>query len=109
MTTEKPSEHDIRFVLRHLRELDRRELLAAGCDLEALPARSLAGSVFCFCAVDGAYLPQAVWGMMEQRKGVGTGFAFGTRHWGKALPAIMKNIKRFVLPFLHTHGYHRVE
>ena len=109
MIVETPSERDIRFVLQHLRELDRRELLATGCVLEELPARILHGSVFAFCAVDDGMMPQAVWGLMAQRQGVGTGFAFGTKHWGKALPAILKNIRRFVLPFLVQQGFHRVE
>jgi hypothetical protein len=47
--------------------------------------------------------------MMPSRKGVGAGFAFGTDHWGKALPAMMRHIRDFVLPFLLKHGYHRVE
>jgi len=109
MRAEKPTERDIRFVLENLRELDKRELLATGCDLEALPSIIMQNAVFCFVAVDEGYMPQAVWGMMAQRHGVGTGFAFGTRHWGKALSAVLKNIKRFVLPFLVQQGYHRVE
>jgi hypothetical protein len=109
MRTEQPTVRDIQFVLENLRELDKRELLATGVDLDVLPFIILQNSVFCFCAVDAGYMPHAVWGMMVQRKGVGTGFAFGTQHWGKALVPIVKNIRRFVLPFLLTQGYHRVE
>lgn len=105
---DKPSEMDIEFVLDNLRELDRRELAATGCALKDLPRIIVAGSVFAFCAVDGI-LPQAVWGLMPTRNGVGTGFAFGTRHWGKALPAMLRNIRRFVLPLLLRQDFHRVE
>jgi hypothetical protein len=93
----------------NLRELDRRELLATGCVLDELPARVMHGSEFVFVAVDEWQIPQAIWGLMTQRKGVGTGFAFGTDHWGRALPAIMRNIRRFVLPYLLQSGIHRVE
>lgn len=109
MIVERPTERDIWFVLQNLRELDLRELTATGCQLEQLPARIVQESVFAFVAVDDTYMPHAVWGMMAQRQGVGTGFAFGTQHWGKALPAILRNIKRFVLPFLLQQGFHRVE
>ena len=109
MFVDTPTERDLRFVLENLRELDKRELLATGCVLEQLPQIILANNVFCFCAVDASMMPHAVWGLMAQRKGVGTGFAFGTKHWGRALPVMMKNIKRWVLPFLLQKGYHRVE
>jgi len=110
MIVQPPSEQDIRFVADNMRELDRRELTATGCDFDTLPQRILAGSVFVFCAYDDFMLPQAVWGLqVGARKGIGHGFAFGTRHWGKALPQIVKNIQRFVLPFLLQQGFHRVE
>lgn len=109
MRSEHATEQDIRFVLENLREIDRRELTAAGCDFEMLPFIILQNSVFCFCAVDESLMPQAVWGMMAQRKGVGTGFAFGTQHWSRALLPMLKNIRGFVLRFLVMQGYHRVE
>jgi hypothetical protein len=109
MIVQQPTDMDIQFVVQNMRELDRRELLATGCDLDLLPFRILHGNVFCFVAVDGWHMPHAVWGMMHARKGVGVGFAFGTPSWGRALPAIVKNIRRFVLPFLLQNGYHRVE
>jgi hypothetical protein len=109
MTVRQPFEYDIRFVLTNLRELDRRELTATGCRLEQLPPFLLSASAFCFVAVDDYAMPQAVWGMVPTRKGVGNGYAFGTENWGKALPAIMRNIKGFVLPFLLQHNFHRIE
>jgi hypothetical protein len=110
MIVEQPTEQDIRFVVNNMRDLDRRELTATGCDFDALPQRILQGNVFCFCAVDDFMMPHAVWGLqVGARKGVGHGFAFGTKHWGKALPVVVKHIKGFVLPFLVQNGFHRVE
>jgi hypothetical protein len=109
MIVQRPSEQDVQFVLENLRDLDRRELTAAGANFDFLPMYVMAGSVFAFSAVDDLMMPHAIWGMMPSRKGVGAGFAFGTNYWGKALPAIMRNIRDFVLPFLLEHGYHRVE
>ena len=108
ITVKQPTEWDIRFVLHNMRDLDRRELTATGCALEELPKIILARSVFVFVAVDGT-IPHAVWGLMATRQGVGTGFAFGDKYWGKALPAIVRNIRRFVLPLLLRQNFHRVE
>jgi hypothetical protein len=108
ITVKQPTESDIRFVLHNMRELDRRELKATGCMLEELPRRILLGSVFVFVAVDGT-IPHAVWGLMATRNGVGTGFAFGDKYWGKALPAMLRNIRSFVLPLLLRQNFHRVE
>jgi len=109
MIVRQPSEQDIRFVVENMRELDRRELTAAGCNFDFLPLYVAASSAFTFCAVDDLELPHAIWGLMPARKGVGSGFAFGTDHWGKALPAMMRHIRDWVLPFLLQHGYHRVD
>ena len=109
MRVDRPSERDIKFVLSNLRELDRHELDATGCVFEQLPRLLLERSAFVFVAVDDFMMPQAIWGLMPTRHGVGNGYAFGTANWGRALPAIMRNIKRFVLPYLMQHGFHRVE
>jgi hypothetical protein len=110
MRVEHATVHDVRFVVQNMRELDRRELTATGCDFDTLPERIMAGSVFVFAAIDDFQMPHAIWGMQAGgRQGIGHGFAFGTRLWGKALPAILKNIKRFVLPFLLQQDFHRVE
>jgi hypothetical protein len=93
----------------NLREADKRELLAAGANLELLPVHIMIGSAFCFCAIDSLSIPHAIWGLMSARKGVGNAFAFGTKHWGKALPAIVRNVKRFALPLVLQNDYHRIE
>jgi hypothetical protein len=97
------------YVVEHLRDLDRRELAAMQCDLRSLPGHIISKNIFAFCALDRRNVPVAAWGMLEQRKGVGAGFAFGTDRWGKALPTIVHNMRGFVLPFLASNGYHRVE
>jgi hypothetical protein len=110
MKIERATVQDVRFVADNMRELDRRELTATGCDFATLPERVMAGSVFVFAAIDDFQMPHAIWGLqVGARQGIGHGFAFGTKHWGKALPAILKNIKDFVLPFLLQNGFHRVE
>jgi len=96
------------YVVQHLRDLDRRELAAMECDVCALPGHIIEKNVFAFCALDGK-VPVAAWGMLQQRRGVGSGFAFGTDRWGEALPTIVHNMRGFVLPFLVRSGYHRVE
>jgi len=109
MIVEKATERDVRFVVGHLRELDKRELLATGCVLAELPTRIAVDAAFAFVAIEDDWMPVAVWGLMSQRKGVGTGFAFGTERWGKALPAMMRHIRSWVLPCLLATGFHRVE
>lgn len=109
MIVEPATEQMLKFIVARLRDLDRREIIAAGLPVEALPARAMAYSAFAFCAVDGFGLPQAAWGFSPSRKGVGSGWAFGTNHWGKALPAILRHIRRFVIPWLLRNEIHRVE
>lgn len=109
MNIERPTMRQLRFVVQNMRELDRRELTATGADLDAMPGRILQSAAFVFTAVDDVGMPHAVWGLIRQRQGVGVGFAFGTKQWGRALPAVMRNIRHFVLPYLLTNNYHRVE
>lgn len=97
------------FVLDHLRELDARELQATGADLLRLPDHIMRYRIFVFCAYDFNDGPLSIWGMTRQRRGVGSGFAFGTDRWGKALPVMVRQIRNFVLPYLVTSGFHRVE
>jgi len=99
----------IRFVLDHLRERDLAELNACEMDLQRLPDHIMRARVFAFCAYDFSDGPVAIWGMVQRRKGVGGGFAFGTNRWGQALPMIARNIRHWVVPFLLEAGFHRVE
>ena len=99
----------IRSVLEQLREVDRRELEATGCDLVRLPDVIQRHKVFCFCAWEWAAGPVAIWGLTQQRQGVGAGFAFGTDLWGQALIPMIHHIRGWVLPFLRQSAFHRVE
>lgn len=101
-------EVSIRYVLENLRHEDECEMRASGVDMETLPHNLLRFAVFCLCAEDDGE-PVAIWGMAHRREGVGAGFAFGTDSWGRALLPMLRNIKGFILPFLHTLDYHRVE
>ena len=60
--------------------------------------------VFAFAACDWDYGPISIWGMAERRAGVGAGFAFGTDRWGMVLFPMLRQIRRFVLPFLRHQG-----
>ena len=96
-------------VLENLREADLTEMLATEANLERLPDVIMRRKVFAFCAVEYQFGPVAVWGMVQSRSGVGAGFAFGTDHWGVVVLPMVRQIRSFVLPFLHDSGYHRVE
>ena len=99
----------IRYVLQTMREIDAVEIEAAGVDVKSMPDTIMRLKVFCFAACDEVDGPIAIWGMIERRAGVGAGFAFGTRNWGKVVIPMIRQIRGFVIPFLRTEGYHRVE
>ena len=96
-------------VLENLRAEDLREMQAAGTDFEMLPVVIMRHKVFAFCAFDYDTGPIAIWGMVNRRRGVGAGFAFGTDQWHRAVVPMLRQIRGFVLPFLEDTGYHRVE
>ena len=99
----------IRAVLENLREDDMLELAACESDFGRLPEIIMRHRVFAFCAFDYVHGPIAVWGMTTRRRGVGAGFAFGTERWNMAVLPMLRQIRRFVLPFLFDNDYHRVE
>jgi hypothetical protein len=101
----------IRAALRHLRADDAAEMAACDIDLHRLPDVIVRHKVFAFaaCTYDVDDPVVAVWGMLPRRPGVGAGFAFGTDQWGLAVRPMLRQIRRFVLPFLRQNGYHRVE
>ncbi|WLB24961.1 hypothetical protein QIH85_24070 [Bradyrhizobium japonicum] len=99
----------IRFVIDHLRDLDAAEMVACEMDFARLPDQIMRARVFAFCACDFNDGPVAIWGMLQRRTGVGAGFAFGSSGWDKAATTIVRNIRRFVVPFLLANNYHRVE
>jgi len=99
----------IRWVLENIRDIDALEIAAAGVDVMHMPDILMRHKVFCFSACDEEIGPIAVWGMIERRQGVGAGFAFGTNDWRKAVLPMVRQIRGFVIPFLHSNGYHRVE
>lgn len=99
----------LRYLLHHLRDLDRYEMQACEADLRHMQHEIMRRKVFAFCATDLHHLPIAAWGMLRWRQGVGAGFAFGTDRWGEALLPMVKQIRLFVLPFLLHNGFHRVE
>jgi len=99
----------IRWVLENIRDIDALEIAAAGVDFTHMPDILMRHKVFCFTACDEDIGPIAVWGMIERRQGVGAGFAFGTDNWRKAVVPMVRQIRGYVIPFLHSNGYHRVE
>lgn len=99
----------IRYVLDNLRRMDAVEIAAGGAALGPLPDTLMRHKVFCYAACDDVAGPVAIWGMIERRAGVGAGFAFGTDLWYKAVIPMLRQIRGFVIPFLRSAGYHRVE
>ena len=98
----------IRAVLESLREDDLLEMTACDIDLDRLPDLIMRHKVFAFCAFDDDG-PIAIWGMTKRRHGVGAGFAFGTERWSQAVIPMLRQIRRFVFPFLIYSDFHRVE
>jgi hypothetical protein len=99
----------IRAILENLREDDMLEMAAVDIDFDKLPDIIMRHKVFAFCAYTMEHGPVAVWGMVQRRRGVGAGFAFGTERWGVVLLPMLRQIRHFVLPFLANSGFHRVE
>jgi hypothetical protein len=99
------------YIARHLRDLDYLELAAtspAGDPVTFLADRVLHNAAMAFTAsVDG--VPVSAWGLVPMWPGVGNAFAFGTDDWGKALLAMTRHVRRFMMPFLLENGYHRIE
>lgn len=99
------------YIARHLRDLDYLELAAtspSGDPVPYLADRVLKHSVLTFTALcDG--VPVAAWGLVPMWPGVGTAFAFGTDDWGKALLAMTRHVRGFMMKFLLENGYHRIE
>jgi hypothetical protein len=101
----------LNYIARHLRALDLQELAATsayGDPVPYLADRVLSNAVLAFTAhYDG--LPVSAWGMVPMWPGVGTAFAFGTDDWGRALLAMTKHVRGFMMRFLLENGYHRIE
>jgi len=101
----------LNYIARHLRDLDYVELAATsayGDPVPYLADRVLANSLIAFTAsVDD--IPVSAWGMVPMWPGVGNAFAFGTDDWGKALLAMTKHVRGFMMRFLLENGYHRIE
>lgn len=109
MIVEPATEQCLKFIVGRLRQVDRRELAAGGMSIDTLPERAMELSVMAFCAIDRYGLPQAAWGLCPLRKGVANGWAFGTEHWGRALPTLVRHIRRFWVPWVLQNGIHRIE
>jgi hypothetical protein len=97
------------YIERNLRDIDRRELAATSfSDTQfRLADRVMAAAVMAFVASDQQ--PISAWGLVDLWPGVGSAFAFGTDEWGRALWPMTRHVRRFMMPLLLEHGYHRVE
>ena len=99
------------YIARRLREQDRIELAATSATDDArqyLPDKVMAHAVMAFVARNER-VPVSAWGMVPLWPGVGAAFAFGTDNWGQALWPMTRHVRRFMIPFLLDHGYHRIE
>lgn len=101
----------LKYVAEHMREADRVELSATSLSDSAtyLADNIMAHAVAAFVARDENRLPISAWGLYPMWPGVGTVFAFGTDDWGKALLTMTRQVRRFMIPFVLDHGFHRVE
>lgn len=99
------------YIARRLREQDRVELAATSLSDDPssfLADKVMAHSIMAFVARSDR-APVSAWGMVPLWPGVGSAFAFGTDDWGQALWPMTKHVRRFMIPFLLDHGYHRIE
>jgi hypothetical protein len=98
------------YIAERLRASDRQELEAmSGADLQ-LARRVMTFAAMAYVAFDQrSGTPISAWGLVPLWQGVGSAFAFGTDDWGKALLAMTKHVKRFMIPLVLDHGYHRIE
>ena len=101
----------LRYIVAHLREDDRIELRAMSLsddNVDYWVDRIMARSMIAFVARYNG-VPVSAWGMMPMWPGVGAAFAFGTDDWGRALLTMTKHVRRFMIPLLLEHGFHRIE
>ena len=104
--------HDaVNYIARHLRALDLAELTAMSAYPDPRPHladRVMAHSVMAFISRNEK-APISCWGMVPMWRGVGLAYAFGTDDWGRALLAMTKHVRGFMMRFLLENGYHRIE
>ena len=100
----------VNYVAENLREQDRIELSATAVDDDLhLADRVMGFASAAFVSLDETLVPISVWGLCPLWPGVGSAFAFGTNDWGRALWPMTRHVRRFMIPFLLDHGYHRIE
>jgi hypothetical protein len=98
------------YIAKNLRDADRRELSCTSPTDDPsrfLAQRIMAHAVYAFVARERK--PISAWGLVPLYPGVGSAFAFGTADWGRALWAMTRHVKRFMIPLVLDHGYHRIE
>ena len=107
---EDPTFEQVLFIAENMRERDREEIYATRYGEDpAEVARDVmrAGDFKWIALVDGT--PVAAWGAYPRWPGVWTGWAFGTDDWPKAVRAVTRHVRRFMLPGLYHAGAHRVD
>jgi hypothetical protein len=102
----------LRYIAENLREQDRTELSATAVSdnlTSYLSEKIMAHAEMAFVTFNERGVPMTAWGLVPQWPGVGSAFAFGTNDWGRALGAMTRNVRRFMIPFVLDNGYHRIE
>jgi hypothetical protein len=101
---------DVRYVVEHLREMDRIEMEATSPTMDPgdITRHIMLGSQMVFVAYHDD-VPVSCWGLMPMWQGVGFAYCFGTDDWGSVLLPMTRHVKRFMLPLLLDNGFHRIE
>jgi hypothetical protein len=106
-----PTLENLAYVVAHLRERDQREIYALRWDedphallVELHRAVNPLWRVWCWNMV-----PVAVQGVYPARPGVALAACFGTDHWDKAVPKMIRYARAVVPLELAKRNVHRVE
>ena len=110
ITIEAGTADSIRYVIEHLREMDRIEMAATSPTMDPwdITRSIMLGAHMVFVAKHND-VPASCWGLMPMWQGVGFAFCFGTDDWGSVLLPMTRHVRRFMLPLLLDTGFHRIE
>jgi hypothetical protein len=107
----RPDAERIAYIVRNLRPRDREEIFALRWDDDeeefVREVISYAGDMSWVWEWNG--MPVAIQGSAPRRPGVWTNWCFGTDNWDRALFAMTRHARKFIMPALLAARFHRAE
>jgi hypothetical protein len=105
------TEEGLRYVVTHMRDRDRAEIYALRWDDDPETVihelTSVCGAMCWVWEWDG--VPVSIQGVVPQRPGVWSMFAFGTDQWRRVIRDMTRHAERFIKPALRRALARRVE